>query len=133
MIHQYYLEDHPDQALSDEQVERTLDEFLRHPEKGAVLLLLEKGAVLGYSILVYFWSNEMGGDIVNIDELFVKSEHRGKGLGTAFVKSLIEDRFKDCVRIELVTTPQNERARKLYSSLGFSAGKDFHMEYSFTV
>lgn len=131
MIRQYYLEDHPDQEMPEEQIDRTLNEFLNHPDKGSVILILEDNQVVGYSILVYLWSNEMGGDFINIDEVFVKPAFRGKGIGSNFIKNIIKNRFHDCVALELVTTPQNERARKLYSSLGFAPAKDLHMEYIF--
>lgn len=131
MIREYYREDHPGQEMRDEQIQKTLDELLRHPEKGGVVVLLQEAELVGYAILIYFWSNELGGDIVNVDELFVRKDYRGRGIGSDFLSALIQNRFHDCVGLELGTTPQNEAARRLYAKLGFVEDEAFHMCYRF--
>lgn len=131
MIREYYREDHPEQEMRDEQIQRTLDELHQHPEKGAVTVLLQGSELVGYAILIYFWSNELGGNIVNVDELFVKKDYRGRGIGGDFLRSLIQSRFHDCVGLELCTTHQNERARQLYAQIGFIEDDAFHMCYRF--
>lgn len=127
-IKQYYSEDHPDFLISDEQINLTLNEFSKHPEKGAILILTEKDESVGYCIIVYFWSNERGGNILNIDELFIVPAHRGKGLGSSFLKELMANPLNESLAFELVTTPQNSRARELYKKLGFRESSDIHLE-----
>lgn len=127
-IKQYYTEDHPGFLMEDEQIDLTLNEFTKHPEKGCVLILTEGEEAVGYCIIVYFWSNERGGNILNIDELFIAPAHRGKGLGSAFLKELLAHPLNGSVAFELVTTPQNSRARELYKKLGFQESSDVHLE-----
>lgn len=127
-IKQYYTEDHPDFEMTDEQIDLTLNEFSKHPEKGCILMLTEGDEPVGYCIVVYFWSNERGGNILNIDELFITAAHRGKGLGSTFLKELMTHPLEGSVAFELVTTPHNARARELYKKLGFQESSDIHLE-----
>lgn len=84
----------------------------------ARLLLLGEG--LGHAILVPYWSNEFGGDIVWLDELWIDLGHRRKGLARAFLAWLERDcRDRGVVRIELEVHDGNAGAEALYRSVGF--------------
>jgi GNAT superfamily N-acetyltransferase len=53
-------------------------------------------------------------------ELYVVPDKRGRGLGRALMKAVLETaRRRGADRIELGTSEQDERARRLYESLGF--------------
>jgi GNAT superfamily N-acetyltransferase len=45
---------------------------------------------VGYALLISFWSNELGGEVCNIDELFVAPLYRGRGLATALLEELAD-------------------------------------------
>ncbi len=110
----------PGNAMSPERFRRTSDELLARPEKGCIVVFDQGGLVVGYAILILFWSNEYGGDIVNVDELFVTPECRGRGVGEAFF-GWLRERWRDrAVAIALETSPQNQRAAGFYQRLGFS-------------
>ena len=82
------------------------------------------GVVVGYALLVSFWSNEYGGEICAIDELYVKPSHRSRGVSTSLFDEVIGDRMLwpgHPVALELEVTPDNDRARALYERLGFRA------------
>jgi GNAT superfamily N-acetyltransferase len=69
-------------------IQRTFEEFETHPEKGRILVFETDAGLVGYAILVFFWSNEFGSDVIEIDELFVQEEYRGRGISTAFLVGL---------------------------------------------
>jgi ribosomal protein S18 acetylase RimI-like enzyme len=82
------------------------------------------GGVVG----ALFWrvESERHHGIAVIDDLWINTEHRRRGLGEKLLRSSLEDaeRFfaKDgyCLRKMVVTTAEdNEPARKLYEKLGF--------------
>jgi ribosomal protein S18 acetylase RimI-like enzyme len=81
-------------------------------------------------LLISFWSNELGGEVCNIDELFVAPEYRGRGVATALLERLAEGEESlwpvRPAALALEVTPQNERARALYERLGFR-GKNLAM------
>lgn len=116
-----YAED-PGEPVSEAQVRRTLAVFRAEPTRGQAVILEVDGRVAGYALLVSFWSNEYGGVICNIDELFVQPEDRGRGLGTSLFEAIWSDRSlwpTPPVLLELEVTPTNTRARALYERLGF--------------
>jgi GNAT superfamily N-acetyltransferase len=120
MIHELHLEG-PEGLSSDEKIDRTFEQLNKHPDQGCIRIIMMDGKTVGYSILINFWSNEYGGIILDIDELFIKKEFRGKGLATGFIENLKATRFKDCVALSLGTYPGNEKARALYTRLGFKS------------
>jgi len=73
--------------------------------------------------------NELGGEVCNIDELFVAPQYRGRGLATALFGSLTEgdpSLWPTKPALALEVSLQNERARALYERLGFR-GKNLAM------
>ena len=59
-----------------------------------------------------------------IDELFVKKEFRGKGIGSALLKKAIKKLQNFKVKIILVDTEkENKEAIKLYKNVGFELGE----------
>lgn len=73
--------------------------------------------VAGYALTVNYYSQEFGGKVFWIDELFVKPEFRGRNLGTEFleyVKSLDGN-----VLLRLEAEKNNQKAIALYKRLGF--------------
>jgi GNAT superfamily N-acetyltransferase len=104
-------------------MQRTLAEFIANPIRGAVAVLEMKNEPCGYALLVSFWSNEFGGEICAIDELYVEPEFRGRGFATQFIQRLargnspIWPRRTAMITVEAHRT--NPRAKALYERLGF--------------
>jgi GNAT superfamily N-acetyltransferase len=68
-----------------------------------------------------------GSDDCWLEDLFVREEARGHGLGKALVgRSLERARERGCARIELDTTEDNATAIQLYESFGFSPASKGH-------
>lgn len=124
LIQNLYQEDPGGKPMSNKKIQNTFDTLLHHPDKGTIIVLENAGEIIGYAILINFWSNEFGGNILNVDELYIKKGLRGKGIGSGFIKYLIEDKFGRCVALQLEVTPGNKKARKLYESLGFKLHKN---------
>jgi len=74
-------------------------------------------------LLIAFWSNELGGNICEVDELFVVPERRSRGHGKSLFEAISKrDLWPTPVAgIVLGVTPDNVRARRLYERLGFAA------------
>jgi len=123
LIKNLYEEDPGGKQMSDEKIQRTFDQLTEHPDKGTILVLDVEGNIIGYAILINIWSNEFGGNIVNIDELYIKEEFRGKGVGTNFIQYLITNKFAESVALALQVNPENKKARALYEKLGFKKDK----------
>ena len=121
MMRGLYAEDPASAPVDAARFSETIRVLLAHPERGRIVLLMEDDDVRGYTLLIPYWSNEFGGTLVFIDELFVLPEARGRGLGRKFVEWVKAGRPYDAVAVLLEVSPANVRARRLYESLGFVA------------
>ncbi len=62
-----------------------------------------------------------------LEDLFVREEARGSGLGRALVEAVVDlARERGCRRVELDVNEGNAAALALYESLGFSAQDGFY-------
>lgn len=109
----------------DEKI--TTDNFVRFINSnnyGECFKIVFEGQIAGYIILVKYFSFEFGGEILFLDELYLKSEFQGKSLGKKaleFVKNYsAENNFK-VVLLEIEN--HNDRAKKLYEHYGFQNHK----------
>ena len=111
-------------SFDEPGIRRALAELLSAPELGRIWLIAEAGAAVGYVVLTFGYSLEHGGRDALIDELFVASHARGRGLGRAAVVLALEQAATlgvNAVHLEVERT--NPSAHALYRSLGF-AGND---------
>lgn len=95
--------------------------FINNPELGQAWLVCEGTDILGYLIVVYFFSFEFKGRVGLLDELFIGKKARGKGAGKLavdFVESYLEK--NKCKLILLEVEEHNERAIHLYKKNGFT-------------
>lgn len=119
MVLALYAEDSAGEPMDVGKVRRTLAVLGERPDKGRVRLIEHAGERVGYLILVDFWSNEYGGDLVTIDELYLCPAWRGRGIGRAVVERLLRELGPDAVGLQLEVSPSNPAAAAFYRALGF--------------
>ena len=103
-------------------VHRTLRELRQTPTRGRAIVLDLEAEISGYAFLISFWSNELGGEVCVIDELYVTPKHRGQRHATRLLESLSARQtpwFENAIALALETTPDNARALALYERVGF--------------
>jgi ribosomal protein S18 acetylase RimI-like enzyme len=82
--------------------------------------------LLGYGVLTWSWSIEIGGPEAVLDELYVRT--RNRGIGGRLVDALVDaGREHGMKRIFLETERPNEAARRLYERHGFEADDSIWM------
>ena len=75
--------------------------------------------LMGYGMIAKSYSTEMGGRCVWIEDLYIRPEFRGQGLGTSFL-GFVENQFRNwAVRLRLEAEEENEKAMKVYRNAGF--------------
>ena len=77
----------------------------------------EKGVLLGYAMLSKGFSTESGKNRIWIEDLFIKEEYRGFGVGKKFL-DFVSNKYESCV-IRLDVEEENEKAVELYKKCGF--------------
>ncbi len=75
------------------------------------------GTVQGYAMIAKSFSTEFGKPCIWIEDLYIKSEFRGLGIGSRFL-GFIEEKYPDSV-FRLEAEAENERALHVYKKCGF--------------
>ena len=73
--------------------------------------------ILGYGMVAKSFSTEFGKPCMWIEDLYVKDEHRGLGLGSAFLR-FVEEKYPNAI-LRLEVEEENERALAVYNKCGF--------------
>jgi len=119
MIFALYQEDNYGQPMNPSKIERTVSELTIDPGRGKILLFIADRSIAGYAILINYWSNEYGGELIIIDELYVKKHRRNRGVGSMFIRYLRENRTEKVEGIQLEASLLNKNAISFYENSGF--------------
>ncbi|MEL7356543.1 MAG: GNAT family N-acetyltransferase [Cyanobacteria bacterium J06634_6] len=87
---------------------------------GRVWLIQQNAETVGYIALTLAYRLEYRGYYAFLDELFIREDKRGQGIGTAaldFLEKACEQLGVACLQLE--NKQDNERAGELYIRLGF--------------
>ena len=77
----------------------------------------KEGQILGYAMAAKSFSTEFGKPCVWIEDLYMKPESRGLGIGSKFFE-YIEEKYSDVV-VRLEVEEENERAVHVYKKAGY--------------
>ena len=75
------------------------------------------GDIVGYGMLAKSFSTEYGKACIWIEDIYLKEEYRGQGLGSEFFR-FIESKYENCI-FRLEVEEENERALRAYKKNGF--------------
>ncbi|GED73102.1 hypothetical protein BRE01_68040 [Brevibacillus reuszeri] len=125
MVRSLYSNDLEGQPMNGTKVTSTINEAKKNPQKVRIIIFLNNNEIVGYSILVYYWSNEFGGNMLFIDELYVKEDSRSKGIAAYFFTSL--EKMDNIVALQLEANTSNRRVLDYYMKLGFEAAGNTHL------
>ena len=123
MVFHFYEEYDSNHNISTENIDKTIQHLISHPDHGSFRCMYLNDVLVGYTILINYWSNEYGGTIVFIDELYIKPSFRNQGLGSQFLK-IIESKFPNINTFALEVSPSNKHALNLYFKNGFIQNKN---------
>ena len=73
--------------------------------------------IQGYAMVAKSFSTEFGKPCMWIEDLYLKEQYRGLGIGTKFFE-FISAKYADCI-LRLEVEEENERAIKVYEKSGF--------------
>lgn len=119
MSHEFYSMDAVLHAIPREHMEETFQLVMDQSPyvKGYMILRGENPA--GYGLLSLTHSNEVGGLVVFIEEVFILPVYRGLGLGTEFLEFVKREFSSYARRFRLEVSLQNKQAQELYERLGY--------------
>ena len=77
----------------------------------------DSGEVQGYAMFAKSFSTEFGKPCIWIEDLYIKGEYRGLGLGSRFLDYIAKKYQNAILRLEV--EKENERAVRVYEKNGF--------------
>jgi ribosomal protein S18 acetylase RimI-like enzyme len=108
-----------EKQLELDVVRPAVDEVLANPSRGFYLVGEVGGDVAGSLMVTYEWSDWRNSNIWYIQSVYVQSQYRGRGVFKNLYQVVLEQarlQGAGCVRLYVET--DNERAQKVYESLG---------------
>jgi GNAT superfamily N-acetyltransferase len=91
-----------------------------------VLIAEVDDEAVGFALFFHNFSTFLGRPGIYLEDLFVKPEHRGSGLGKALLKRLAEITVeRDCGRMEWAVLDWNEPSIGFYKKLGARPNDDW--------
>lgn len=112
------------EKMSDEVVatEELLNDWLFGQKKAEVIFALADGNEVGFALFFHNFSTFLGRAGIYLEDLFVKPEYRGKGIGKAIFKKLgAIARERGCGRLEWWCLDWNQPSIDFYRSMGAEA------------
>ena len=117
MAERFYSSDAVAHSVPRVYLERTFDELMRSEDYALCYFFRHEDKTAGYALLAKTFSQEAGGPVVWVEELWLEPEFRGLGLGGAFLRQLPQ--LVPAARYRLEVEPDNVRAKALYARCGF--------------
>ena len=76
------------------------------------------GDIQGYAMIAKSFSTEFGKPCIWIEDLYIREEYRGCGIGSLFMDFVTKE-YTDCI-YRLEVEEENKRAVRLYEKSGFT-------------
>ncbi len=115
----FYASDAVSHPVAESHLRTTFDLALQGSPFVRGLMLTQGDEAIGYGLLSFTYSNEAGGLVVWMEELYIALERRGQGWGKQFF-AFVHEEYRGCARrFRLEVTAVNTRAIALYRSLGY--------------
>ncbi|MDE3076302.1 MAG: GNAT family N-acetyltransferase [Chloroflexota bacterium] len=83
------------------------------------LLAEHEGEMAGYALYFFTYSSFLAQPTLYLEDIFVRPEHRGHGVGTALMRALVRQAFDEgCGRVEWQVLDWNRPAIDSYQRVG---------------
>lgn len=119
LARQFYASEAVLHPVPDQYHLNTFQEMLRSDVYAEGYLFEADGETAGYGLISKTFSQEAGGLVIWLEELFLLPEYRSHGIGREFFRYLEEN--GKMARIRLEVEEDNVRAVALYEKLGYQS------------
>ena len=119
LVFAFYSEIGKKESISREKVERTVESLLGDSGMGTVFMVEKEQDLIGYAIVVNRWSNEHGGNILRVDEIYIAPPWRRNGIAGDFINLLCKVAPQGSVAVEVEVEGAARKAAALWRRLDF--------------
>jgi len=117
------------ERIDDERNRAFFSRFLAPSEEGMLLGAWRGEELVGYACLYWHHTSLVPADTVLLNDLYVVAGRRGEGIGRALIEAgAAVARGRGAHRLEWVTAPDNEAARRLYDRTGATSEPSIEYE-----
>lgn len=117
MMHIFYASPAVLSNGSDEIFQSDIENCINESPYLEGYVFVEGEELLGYAMLAKSFSTEFGKPCIWIEDLYMKPECRGLGIGTAFF-AYVDEKYPEYLK-RLEAEEENERAIHVYKKCGF--------------
>ncbi|MCG3159607.1 MAG: hypothetical protein JMDDDDMK_00601 [Acidobacteria bacterium] len=118
MMRDFYV--HEGLTFDEAGARRALRGIIGAEMFGCVFLILSEDEVAGYVVLTFGYSLEFHGRDAFVDELYLRGEYRGQGIGKRALEFLAEVcAAKGVAALHLEVERKNTQAQAVYRNFGF--------------
>lgn len=118
LVEEFYNSEAVMHPIARQNIVNCFDEMIRS-DTYAEGFIIELDKIAGYAIVSQTYSQEAGGFVLWLEEIYIKKEYRGKGLGKEFFTYIDNNKAPNIARIRLEVEADNLLAIKLYQSFGY--------------
>jgi GNAT superfamily N-acetyltransferase len=116
------------EEIDEERNREFFARFIAPSENGMLLGAWRDDDLIGYACLYWHFTSLVPAETVLMNDLFVATEARGKGVGRALIEASANiARDRGAHHLEWATAPDNVTAQRLYDSTG--AERSIWIEY----
>lgn len=111
--------------INDEKNKMFFSQFIKS-DNGVLHLYKCEGKAIGFSTIYNGFSSTRAETVAVLNDLYVSPSYRGKGYGKELVDHAVKvAKSKGYSRLQWLTAQDNEKAQKLYNTLGASKSSWF--------
>lgn len=118
MVKEFYQTNAVLHSIPIENMVNTYEEAVSDSPFVKVYMIEHEDTVAGYGNLSFTYSNEVGGMVVLVEEIYIKEQFQGLGLGSRFL-DYIKEEYDFAKRFRLELSEDNKRVAELYKKKGY--------------
>ena len=113
----FYSSDAVLHNIPDENITKTFEELMQSETYIECYIFEKDEKRVGYALLAKMYSQEAGGEVLWIDEIYILPQYRSQGIGNKFFEYLKTN--TNVARLRLEFCPNNQKAIEVYKHQGF--------------
>ncbi len=121
MVKDFYNSDAVLHSIPTENIINTYNEVVSGSPYAKVYIMEEEKEIAGYGQISLTYSNEAGGLVIWIEEIYILEKFRGLGLGGKFLDFIDREFSGKAKRFRLEISEANEGAQRLYLRKGYTS------------
>lgn len=131
MVQDFYHSEAVLHNIPAENIIDTFNEVVSGSPYAKAYIIEDRDKTAGYGLINLAYSNEAGGLVVWIEELYIQDQFRGYGLGSQFLDYIHEEFSGKAKRFRLELSEHNKSAERLYLRKGYKPLEYMQMVFDF--